>query len=325
MRRRPRAGSRRAALASVFPVLLLGALSGGDARPTPAQVHHLAEAPWHALDTGPRRRGVEMSWQQAIEPGVGWRSDRLGLVVLMPLGRQATAFVRADYLRFDTGDRPVFARWPQLQPADQQGSDAADSGWPHEAVINGFGRPEFGLLTPLTLPLVGRGDLGLQVGLPIGTDRLYPLSAACIPLRADWRRTVVTTGALHARLRVGSERTFSTLGDELEADAYPNGWRYALQVGSPPGRPHGWQIAWTARELEDGRHERRVSLGGWLPLPDGHLLLVQAMRSLGDRTDRHATWIFGLTWHLGSPPPDEDPADGLDRQNATADAWPDTP
>jgi hypothetical protein len=319
MRRRQIAGSRWAALAAMLPVILLGVGAGPAVGVASAQVHHLAEAPWQALAGDSWRRSVEMSWQQALEPDSGWRVDRLGLTILMPMGQRSLAFVRADYLRFDTGDRPVFSRWPQLLPEE------GDPDWPYETIINNFGRPEFGVLLPLTLPLAGPGDLGFQVGLPIGTDRLYPQSAACIPLRADWRRIVATTRSLQVAVRLGFESTFSTIGDDLAPAAYPDGWRWAFVAGSVQERPRGWQLAWTARELQDARNDRNLNLSGWLPLPDGHRLVLQVARAIGDRDDRSATWVYGLTWRVALPMRDEDPGVGPGRQNATDDDWPDGP
>jgi len=287
--------SRRPGSRALPGILLVGAVFPLAAL---AQVHHLDEAPWYAAADSASRRGAAFTWDQSRDPDTGWRADRLGLSVLVPIGRRGVLFAREDYLRFDTAGYSVFERWPHLRAVDAEDPDATDPAWPHESMIAGFGRPELGLLMPLRLPLAGPGCLGVQAGLPFGRDELYPFSASCLPLRFDWRRPVALGGGVAGALRGGYEATFGANGKELARDAYPDGWRYGIELGTDLARGRGLTIGWSARELTDGHHVRRLQATGWWQLADGHAIQLQVTRDLGGQADRYAAWIVGLGWRL---------------------------
>jgi hypothetical protein len=283
---------------SLVMALVLFSLIAAMPATTGAQVHHLQDIPWHVVGGESRRLGVELTWVQYREPRYRWHADRVGIGFYIPLGGRGCFFLREDYMRFDTAGRSVFDRWPMARSADLEEPDPGDSDWPYESIINGFGRPEIGLVLPLNVPLLGHGHLGMRGGLPIGTNRLYPLSAGCLPLSADWRASRRISGFLEAAARIGYERTFASSGDELHESAFPQGWRYGFEIGTRVDRSRGVSISWSARELEGGRHLRRLALGGWLPLGQGHKVRLLAVRDLGDPVHRLSTWTVGLTWHL---------------------------
>ncbi len=294
----------------------------GVAPPLAAQVHHIAESPWQALGSSDLRRGVEMSWWQGHDPRSGWRADRLGLTVLVPAGEQSVFFVRATYWRLDTAGLSAFARWPQARAQDPESPDAVDPAWPFESILNGFGRPEFGAIVPLGLPLAGPGAFCLLAGLPIGTDRLYPLSAACLPVLAEWRTVRRLGGLWQAAVRVGREHSFASSGAELDGGAFPGGWRYGLEFGSDAARERGLSLAWAARELDGRRHARQLALTGWLPLAERHQVGLQLARDLSAPSGRLAAWTVSLTWRLASLQSTEKQNDKPGRQNASQDAPP---
>lgn len=290
-----------------------------------AQIHHLAELPWHVTAADGGRRGVELSWQQDLDSSSHWRADRFGLSVRVPLGARGLFFLSGDYLRFDTAALPARQRWPRLEPTGQDAPANPDSNWPGEAIINGFGRPELGLIFPFVLPLAGQGMLGLRAGLPIGTDRLYPLSCACLPLSCDWRAARILRGRWQAAVRVGLEHTFASAGDELSDQAFPGGWRYGGELGQEETRERGFCLSWSARELAGGRHGRSLALSGWLPLGEGHQLRLQVARDCGDRADRFAQWSMRLSWHLAGLPPSDKQIEMPARQNADREFPPEEP
>lgn len=317
-------GLRRAWPAAVLVVLVWGECL----LPCPllAQVHHLDEAPWHVLDAGPSRQGVDFFWIHGRDPATDWSHDRLGLTIFLPVGARGLFFLREDHVRFDTGEQPVLSRWPQVQPVDPDAPDAGDPDWPGESILKGFGRPEVGLFMPMRLPLLGAGHLNLTAGLPVGDDRLYPFAPACLPLRLDWRRTVFAEqAALRAAIRVGWERTYTAFGEELDAEAFPGGWRYGLEVRTGDSLAGGLKLAWNARELADQRHHRDLTLAGWLPLGGGHRVQLQATRSFAEKVHRHAAWSIGLTWHLAGPFQEDAPPANRRGQNAADDGWPASP
>lgn len=280
-----------------FPVLLMAAASAVPA-PCGAQVHHLQEIPWHVLDGEGPRFGAEMAWLQQRESRTRWHADRLGLTVLAPAGGRGAFFLRLEYVRFDSGGRSAPDRWPQTAPGVFEESGTADPAWPYESIINDFARPELGFVFPARLPLAGAGRMGVRAGLPIGTDRLYPMSAGCLPLSIDWRAVRHLSGAWKAAVRAGFEHTFASSGDELDGSAFPGGWRYAWEAGYRDGRGLGADLVWSARELDGGRNVRRLTLQGWVPLGQGNFCRLLLARDLGRVSDRLATWSLGVTWHF---------------------------
>jgi hypothetical protein len=132
------------------------------------------------------------------------------------------------------------------------------------------------------------------------------MSSAALPLRVDWRRAVGRPGGLVGAVRIGFEHTFDSGKEYLRAEAFPGGLRYGLELllFSRPDR--GLTLAWSARELTDGHHSRRLSLSGLLPLGGGNGLELRLARELGGTADRYATWIAGISWRIFSEPAEED-------------------
>ncbi len=280
------------------------------AAPATAQIHHLEDLPWHAAADSSNRRGVLVSWDQFRDSDTHWRTDRFSVTALMPTGEQGVFFVRAGYLRFDTADARVFDRWPRLRAVDDDGASVADEDWPGESMVGGFAQPALGLIVPFGAPGLGAGNLGLQVGLPIGSDELYPLASRSLPLIVDWRRPWSGVASLFGAVRVGYEQTLDSSGDELDAEAFPDGLRYGLELGTDPQRDRGLVVDWAARELASGHHSRRLQLSGWLPAGAGTVVRLHLARDLGGRADRYATWTIGLSWSLAGLPRDDEPAPG---------------
>jgi hypothetical protein len=262
---------------------------------------------------------MAIGWDHFREDDVGWRSDRLSLALLLPVGAHGVFWVHTDYWRLDTGDLSVLQRWPHLRVEEDEGTP---EGWPGESQIAGFGRPELGIMFPLRLPLAGRGHLGLLAGLPVGRDELYPVSAAALPLRLDWRRSIPLSTRLSGAVRIGFEHTFDSGQDYLQGAAFPDGWRFGLELSTDDRQRHGVALAWSARELTQGHHQRRARLTGWLPLQENHLLELNLMRDLGGRADRYATWVIGLSWRLAGLPRDDSLEDEGRGQNARPDGRP---
>jgi len=313
-------GARTAARAlALLGALLAGSLAPGAAQ---AQFHHLQELPWPAAADTSQRRGVQIGWTHHVDGHTGWRSDRMGLTLTFAAGTSSVAFVRGGFLRTDTAGLRAAERWPGLL---QTGEDAeADPGWPDETTSLGFDRPEAGVLLPLRLPGLGAGHLGLLAGLPVGRDALYPFSAPCIPLLAEWRRSWPLGPDLRLTARGGREQTIASTRDVLEAAAFPSGWRYGVAVGTPEDVRRGVQLGWAARELAAGHHRRAARLRGWWQAAPGSVLQLDVVRDLGGRAERFAEWTVALTWRVagldltgagGDGAGDE--AGGRDGQNAT--------
>jgi hypothetical protein len=287
------------------------------ARDAAAQVHHLDDLPWYTQADTLGRGGLAITYDQFRNGDTGWRTDRVGLMAHLGIGEHGVFYARVHFMRFDTAGYGVLARWPDLAyPGDEEGEGAVDPTWPFESMIVGFSQPELGLMAPLAT-----GQLGFAVGLPVGRDELYPMSSASLPLWLDWRRPLDPAGPFQGAVRVGVEHTFDSGREYLTADAFPGGFRYGAEAGLRWTSGHELLLDWSARELSDGRHIRRLRLTGLVPLGDRNVLALQLSRDLGGRADRYATWIASVAWRLpsrGADPDEESAGDGLPPgQNAT--------
>jgi hypothetical protein len=280
-------GRLRAALAGTW--LLLATAST-------AQIHHHEPAPWSAMADSASRRGVIISYADMPGTESGWRGQRVGLLLRFPLGEGGLLYLRGSYVRMETRGRSLFDRWPELL------ADDPDAGLPAEeaddALRNAFGPPELGTIVPLTLPLLGPGAAAFQVGLPFGKESLYPLSSRALAMSIDWRRADIAVGPLVATGRVGWEISLDASGDVFAPEAFPDGLRWGAELGVPWTDERGVRVAWSARELEADRHQRRAELQAWLPLASRHRVWVEVLRELGVRRHRLADWTVQVALDL---------------------------
>ncbi len=160
------------------------------------------------------------------------------------------------------------------------------------------------MIVPLPLPLVGLTEAALAMGLPLGPDALYPFSAGSWPLRLDVRRTWRGDAPWRCALQAGVETTFDSSGDELTADAFPDGWRFAAEAA---WQPETWRqvVATYEERLLDGHASRRATLAGWFPLGGGSAVGLVLARELGPRADRAATNEVSLLWRFAGLPAPE--------------------
>ncbi len=268
----------------LLPALLIGAAS--------AQVPRLEPLPWHALgDTLPA--AVMFAAGRLEEPRLDWSVDRAELTVLWHGGEGTWLFLREELLSFATGGHRVLDRWPDLAGPD------AGPDWPDERQVSGWGRPEFGVLTVAGLPLLGRCDVGLALGLPVGSDAFYPFSAASFPARLLVRRPFRLAGPLGLLLRAGGLLQLDSGRDDLDAAAFPGGWLLGAALTRDGGR--GGELALEA-DLLDGRRAVRARLDWWLRTGERHALRLRAQQALDERADRPFGFGASVAWQVGLPP-----------------------
>jgi hypothetical protein len=278
--------SARTTVACLAPLLV--ALAGAPSR---AQVPRLDPAPWYAVTDSTTRRGVVFGLDRFWDDDTGWSVGRLGITVTAPLGLRSVYFLRAHAMRFDTGERPVLTRWPGLR------GEGAQDDWPGSVSPSGLARPELGLIVPLPLPLAGLTDAAITMGLPLGSDALYPFSAGSWPLRIDVRRTWRRGTAWRGAIKVGAETTFDSSDDVLTADAFPSGWCFAAEAAWQPATWRQFAVAFEERRLA-GHAICRATLAAWLPLGDESDVGLVLARELGIRADRAATNEVSLLWRF---------------------------
>jgi len=277
---------------AAFLSALLVAIAGHPAR---AQIQRLDSAPWYAVTDSSSRGGVIFGLDRFWDDDTGWNVGRLGLTVTAPFGLRSVYYLRLHALRFDTAELPVLSRWPQLR-----GEDAEDD-WPGSVSSSGLASPELGLIVPLPLPLVGPTDAALAMGVPLGSDALYPFASGCWPLRLDVRRTWRCRHGMVWAVRAGGETSFDSSGDELTPDAFPDGWRFAADAAWQPETWRQVVASYEERRLA-GHASRRVSLAAWIPLGDGHAFGLVVARELGPRADRPATNDVSILWRFAGLP-----------------------
>lgn len=274
---------------------LIGLLTALSTMPAAGQVLDLMEAPWAAMADTTGRGGADVAWERGLGGEPRWRTDRLSLTFRIPVGSSALAYVRGSVVRLDVGDQPVLDRWPD-RLADEPDIDPAT--WPGEQMIHGIGQPELGFLMPMGLPMVGPGDTALEVTLPFGNDKTYPLASRALVLRMDWRRHELAIGPVSLAARVGWEVALDASGEVYDEKAFPDGLRYGLESGTPLSADRGITVGWAARELSDGHHSRRVEASAWTTMSGGHRLRLTVLRELGARSHRMTDWCVGLAFEL---------------------------
>lgn len=260
-----------------------------------AQIPRLDPFPWYAAADSASRRGVVLGVDRFWDDDTGWRAQRLGVTVTVPFGTHSLYFLRAQVWRLDTAALPALTRWPQLRGED------APLDWPGSVSPTGFGRPELGLVVPIRLPLAGPADAALALGLPLGTDALYPFSSAGWPLRLDVRRGGPLRGAWRWAVAIGAETTFDSSGDALAPDAFPDGWHEGAELAWAPQPWRRIALGYDERRLH-GHKSQRATLAAWFPAGGGGAVGLVVARELGPRADRPATDEVSLLWRFAALP-----------------------
>lgn len=282
-------------------VLVLGMILGLAALPARAQVHHLDPFPWSALADSTSRSGVVLSWDLGLGGDTGWRGQRLGMALRVAVGQSGMVFLRGHYTRLESEGGGALVRWPDLRAEEVTAEDAAV--WPGEALQEDFGQPEVGLLMPLGLPLFGAGAGAFAVRLPFGKEELYPLESRAMALRVSWRRQGLDLGPWQLSGRIGWEVSLDASGEVFASEAFPDGFRYGLEVGSPAARARGASLGWQARELSGGQHLRQAVADVWTDVAGRHRVRLTVLRELGVTRHRLADWRVGVSLELRRPLP----------------------
>jgi hypothetical protein len=265
--------------------------------------------PWEAL-TGDT--GFTFDAQRFDDPDSGWQVDAFGMTSVVSQGAANRVYVRWRHLTFHTGGRSVLERWPAAAPPVAEGGEP-DLAWPGETVVAGWGRPELGLLAPLSLPLLGDSAFCGEVALPFARNALYPFAARSATVRLALRRAFRLGGRLDAAVICEQVFNMSAAGEDLGDAAFPDptAWGASLNWTLPRN------AALTLSARDDGAAgHRRLRLALALPWGEGRGLTLGVMRGLGDTADRlFATRAaVAVTFALSPPPadakdalPEEDP------------------
>lgn|GEM_PF-1448870 len=258
-----------------------------------AQLLHLDPMPWFAPADSTSRLALVLDLDYFVDPKYDWSANRILVTAVLPAGKRAAFFVRMPHVTFDTGNVPVLSRWPWIR------GEEADYGWPYQKRIVSFGQPEIGATGPTGLPLMDKWRYAVAVGLPAGTDKLYPFSSVSLPWRLQLRRdfglgarTVagVTLGYL---MNIGSSRT------ALDDDAFPNGFHLGANFDWYRRRGSRFALAWDYQD-RNGRRSQLVGVQAWFPWTESGSMGLKVSRELQGSLDRPAAWYFTVSWRFDS-------------------------
>lgn len=285
------------------PLLAMAAAALLAAASARAQIPDLEAPPWTALaDTS--RASVLFGAERLRDPGVHWSVARLGLTVVWSPGETTRLFVRESYLTFTAGYLRSLVRWPGIAGPE------AGAAWPNESQVSGWSRPEVGVLTRAGLPLLGRAELALAAGLPIGRDEFYPYSSASFPLRLLLRRGVPVGWGLSLAGLAGGTLHLDSGREVLDPEAFPSGFSLGaalLRDGGEKG-----ELAVEA-ESAGGRTLVRARLDWWLHLSAEQAVRLRWQQFLGGGDDRPFETGLSIAWRVALPSaadgrPGEEPA-----------------
>jgi len=276
------------ALLFVVAVMILGAV------PARAQLMHLDPLPFFTPADSTSRLALVVDLDRFTDRKFDWNLNRIMLTAVIPAGDDAAFFLRLPHQTFDRGETSVRSRWPWAMGPDGQ------DGWPNESRTSGFGKLEIGVTGPVVLPVLRGMDFGLALGLPSGSDRVYPFSSQSIPLRLQLRKPVVLRAGLQAGFKAGYLVHLDSGKDFLDATAFPSGYQLGASLAGYGGRGSSWHLTWDYRN-EDGRKSQLVGVQGWIPWTDDGALGLKVAREIQGTLDGPAEWYFTLSWRFDSP------------------------
>lgn len=269
------------------------------ALPATAQMVHLDPMLWTAPTDSLAGPSLEIRIDRFEEPKFDWAADRLLATLRLPVSPTAGFFVRLPHATFDFGDTPLFQRWPWLEPVAEDEDvivPEVDEFW-SERRVTSFGQIEIGGDRRTSWPWLGEFAYGGALGLPTGSDRLYPISSISFPIRLEMRKTALLRSALQLDLDAGGLVHVDSGGDTLDEGAFPGGWHAgaALRLGPAQGRRLLLEFDHQDRE---GRLAQRAGVALVLPRGERSSWTLQVDRELAGSLDRFAAWRFSIAWRL---------------------------
>lgn len=279
-------------------LLLLACLAPG---PAQAQLLHLDPPVWSSAADTVTTGSFLVEMDRFEEPEFGWSADRLLLTLVLPTGRDGAYFVRMPYVVFDRKDVSLFARWPWLE------GEQEDTRFRDERRVSSFGQLEVGMDRRREWPLLGPVQFAGSIGLPVGSDRLYPLSSVSFPLRAQLRRSLAVSRGVVLALGAGTLYNIDSGGSRLDSAAFPNGWQgnIALQIGTDRERR---LVVDYRHEDRDGRRSALLGVACHVPWTAEGAWGLRVERQLAGTLDRYAAWRFCLSWRFDQLRPEGDDA-----------------
>lgn len=259
-----------------------------------AQMTYLDEFPWFAAADSTSRLAMVAEFNRFEDPQQNWSVNRLHVCAILPGGDRSVFFLRMSHLAFDTGGRSAVGRWPGILGPEE------DFQWGSETTITSFGQPEVGATGPVAVAGLSHWHYGVGLGLPVGTDRLYPFASVSLPFRLALRRYF----DLGARSQLAVTGTYlmnmDSGKDLLDESAFPDGGQLGLTYNWYRGRGSRLGATYDLKSL-DGRKSEILGLQAWVPWTQDGSMGLKVARDLSGSQDRPALWYFTLAWRFDSP------------------------
>lgn len=287
---RQRPGHGRLGLFLLLAVLVAVARPGT----VRAQLPYLDAVPWFTTADSTSRLALVVDVNRFTDSKFDWNTNRLLLTGILPAGDDAVFFLRISHMTFDSGNVSVAQRWPWVIGPD------GENGWPNESRMSSFGQIEVGVTGPVQLPLLRWVDFGLGLGLPTGSDRVYPFSSTSIPLRLALKKNLALGGHTWLGLVGGYLAAMDSGKEYLEPTAFPSGFHLgaSLDVYRRRGSRLGLTYDWRYRE---SRKSQIAGAQWWLPWGKDGSVGLKVAAELQGTLDRPAAWYFTLAFRLDSP------------------------
>jgi len=259
-----------------------------------AQLMHLDAIPWFTPADSTSRLALIVEINRFHDPKFDWSLNRILLTAVLPAGDDAAFFLRLPHMTFDTGDIPLVHRWPWVIGEEGQ------NGWPHEKRISSFGQIEVGVTGPASLPLLGRTDYALALGLPSGSDKVYPFSSTSLPMRVELKKSIPLGRTTYLGLVAGYLSNMDSGRDYLSSTAFPSGYHLSAALDLYQGRGRRLGMTYDFQDRES-RLSQLAGVQWWLSWGSDGSLGFKVARELQGTLDRPAAWYFTLAWRLDSP------------------------
>lgn len=255
--------------------------------PAHAQLMHFDPIPFFTPADSTSRLALVVDADRFSDSKYGWTLNRILVTVVLPAGDGATYFIRLPHATFDTGTMPLASRWPDvLGPAGQDG-------WPADSRIASLAKIETGVTGPLVPGLA----YGVALGLPTGTDRLFPFSAMNIPLRLQLRKTAFVAHEVQVGAKIGYLLHMDSGRHELNGEAFPGGYQLGASLTRLAWSGRRAQLTWDYRN-EGGRRSQLVGIAGWAAWGESSSLALKVAREFQGTIDRPAEWYFTVSWRF---------------------------
>ncbi len=186
--------------------------------PLHAQMLYLDDMPFFTPADSTSRLALVTEFNRFEDHKFEWSVNRLLVTIMLPAGKEAAFFVRMPFTSFDTGEVPLFSRWPWVQGISEE------EGWPNGRRITSLGQPEIGVTGPTGLSFLPNWHYSAALGLPVSTDRLYPFGSVSMPLRLELRKVIPWGSRKQIGLTLGYLENMDSAKDYLRGEmAFPSG------------------------------------------------------------------------------------------------------